>query len=132
MPEPNQRQAQAKPQEPRGAGSGENANATRSRNLVEWPPEPIPHAQAVDALEEERDAQAEFNNDMHEIQTKGAIEFKNRLLDAATIDNDKVREEARDAYLAQSDPEEKKRRLKGEMDARAKRDKAQVESAGKR
>lgn len=111
--------------QPRGAGSGEKANATRSRNIVDWPPEPKSHSEHVEELEAERDAQAEFNAEMADMQQKQAADFTEKVkANAAASDGDEQREAAREAAAAANDPKKKEAALKGEMDARAKREKA--------
>lgn len=126
MTEPTTQQSQ-----PRGAGSGEKANATRSRNIVDWPPEPKSHEEHVDELETEAQAQADYNAELNAIQTKQAADLKEAIgfPQGDPSDADDQREAAKEAFLNASDPEKKKAALKGEMDARAKRDKAQAAAA---
>jgi len=118
-------ETQTPPQQQRGAGTGEKANATRSRNIVDWPPEPKPHAEHVDELEAERDAQADFNNEMHELQVNQIKAFTEKVRKPVDLEeNEEVREEAKEAFEAATDPKKKESALKGDMEARAKRDKA--------
>jgi hypothetical protein len=117
--------------QPRGAGSGEKANATRDRNIVDWPPEPKAHSERVEELEAERDAQADYNSEMADMQMKQAADLKEKLGfpqgDPATAEEQ--REAAKETFENSTDPAKKKAALKGEMDARAKRDRAQVAAA---
>lgn len=118
-----QNQAQ---QQPRGAGNGDKANATRSRNIVDWPPPLKPHEEVVDELEQKAQDNADFNNEMNAIQTAQVQKLRETLNPQGDPDaDDDQRTQAREALLAQ-DPEKKKAALKGEMDARAKRDRAAV------
>jgi hypothetical protein len=114
-------------QQPRGAGSGAKATATRSRNIVDWPPEPKSHEEHVDELEQEAQAQADHNAEVNAIQTKLVAAFKDKISfpQGDPADPDEQRKTAREAFLDVNDPEKKKAALKGEMEARAKRDRAQ-------
>lgn len=117
---------QTPPQQPRGAGSGDKANAVRGRNIVDWPPEPKSHDDAVDELEAEAEAQADFNAELNNIQTQQIAEMKDKIgFPQGDPENaDKIREEAKEAFLAANDPKKKEAALKGEMKARAEREKA--------
>lgn len=122
--------AQAQPQsQPRGAGSGQKANDTRDRNIVDWPPEPKPHQEKVEELETEADAQAAYNSEMNELQTEEQKRINEARLALLTNPEnaDEAREVAKEQYVAFSDPKKREAALKGEMTARAKRDKEAAE-----
>lgn len=116
------------PQQPRSSSSGEKATADKPRNIVDWPPEGKPRAEAMAELEEERDAQAEFNDEMTEIQVNQLKAIKDKIgFPQPKEDASKAREEAKEAFLAMTDPKKKEAALKGEIKARADRDKAAAE-----
>lgn len=116
-------------EQPRGAGSGDKANATRSRNIVDWPPPAEPRSETVDRLVAESEAQADFNTEMADKQAEQAKAITEKILKPSDpADADKQRDDAMKAYEDSSDPKKKEARLKGEMDARAKRDKAAAEA----
>ena len=114
--------------QPRGAGSGEKANATRSRNIVDWPPQPEAHADAVEKLDAERDAQAFYNDEMNKLQTEQVAALKDKIgfPQGEPATPEEQRKAAMDAFVNATDPKKKEAALKGEMEARAKRDKAQA------
>jgi len=117
--------------QPRGAGSGEKANATRDRNLVDWPPESRPRDEVVDELTQQAADNEQYNTEMYNAQAQQAENLKGVIghPQGDPEDADKAREDAREAFLNATDPERKKAALKGEMEARAKRDKAQAAAA---
>lgn len=113
----------------RGAGSGEKATATRSRNIVDWPPEPKTHEEHVDELEQQAQDAADFNTELNNAQVEANKKIA-PLLANPQGDPEKAEEESREASKASIfDPEKRKAALKGEMDARAKRDRAQAAAA---
>jgi hypothetical protein len=119
--------------QPRGAGSGASANATRSRNLVDWPPPIKTHAEHVEELEEQAQENEDYNKAVNDAQTnvvKNAMEIVGHPtypLSDPELESES-RQQVLEDYLAANDPAKKKERLKGEMDARAKRDKAQADA----
>jgi len=128
-------EARPEPKERRGAGSGADANRTRERNLVDWPPEPKTHAEHVEELLQQAQDNEDYNAEVNAAQTdvaRNAIE----LVGHATypLSDPKLEQESReqvlDEYKTANDPAARKERLKGEMDARAKRDRKQAELAG--
>jgi hypothetical protein len=118
--------------EQRGAGSGADANATRTRSLVDWPPPPKTHAEHVEELLEQAQINEDYNNAVNEAQTAVAAGAREVIGDSVYPLDAKGEEESRAQVLEdfknENDPAEKKKRLKGEMDARAKRDKAQADA----
>lgn len=120
--------APSQPTEPRGAGSGEKATASRSRSIIDWPPEPVAHEDAVDALEKKAQDAADYNAEMNRLQTDVAKRVQELVgHPQGEEDDEKAREDAKEAFLAENDPAKKKAALKGAMDARAKREKAAAE-----
>lgn len=119
-------QQQAKPPQPRGAGSGESANASRSRNIIDWPPEPKSHEDHVAELLQQAQDNEDYNNEINAIQTEQLAKLKETLgfPQGDPADADEQRKEAKEAYLASVDPKKKEAALKGEMKARAEREKA--------
>lgn len=126
MTEPNQQTTTQ--HQPRGAGSGANANVNRSRNIVDWPPEPKSHAEHVEELEQQAQDNADHNNEMNEIQTEQAKKLRDvvRAQQGDPANDDEERERVREAFVRANDPDKRKAALKGEMDARAKRDRART------
>lgn len=118
---------QTQQQQPRGAGTGEKANANRSRNIVDWPPVPKSHEEHVEELEAQAQEDADFNNEMNAIQTEQATKLRDLVgrPQGDPADADEQRAQVREAFI-RNDPEKRRAALKGEMDARAKRDKVAV------
>ena len=114
--------------QPRGAGNGDKAAATRTRNIIDWPPEPKTHAEHVEELLTVSQDNEDFNNEMNALQVENVKRLKDVLSypQGDPIADDEQRKQSREAYLASSDPEKRRAALKGEMDARAKRDRARV------
>jgi len=111
--------------QPRGAGSGEAAVAYRSK--VDDPVKQIPHQQAVDELEAERDAQAEFNAEQHEAQVEQANAFNEKMAEmenSRLTDAEQARDDARKQFAAQNDPKAKEANIKAQQKFRAEREKA--------
>jgi len=113
----------------RGAGSGKQANEKRE-NLVDWPPPYKSHSDHVAELEAEAEAQAEHNSKVADLtMAAGAaatqkMHGENQAPQADDKEaNDKAREENFEEVEKENDPKAKEAALKGEMDARAKRDK---------
>jgi hypothetical protein len=118
--------------DPRGAGSGENANATRGRNLVDWPPEPMTHAEHVEELLEIAQENEDYNKAVNEAQTAVTAEALGRVGFATyPLGDPKLEEESRqqvlDEFVRANDPKARAKTLDGEMEARAKRDQIQAE-----
>lgn len=119
--------------EPRGAGTGDEANATRGRSLVEWPGPTMSHEEHVDELLTIAQVNEDFNNE----QNARVFERGERTLDllAGKVPDDKdgeaqstpdAYESARLSYEA-SDPLKRIDTIKGEIEARKKRDAKRVE-----
>lgn len=112
--------------QPRGAGTGEKANIKRRFS------DPVAvvksHAEHVEELEAIAEENAEFNNEMNQIQT----EINNKvqpLLDnprGEPLEAAEMRAAARESFLLTNDPEKKAAAVKGQMAARAKAAKAQT------
>jgi hypothetical protein len=113
----------------RGAGSGKDANTTRERNLVDWPPPVKSHGDHVDELLEQAQDNEDYNRDVNEEQTRLTKEIRDRIghPQGDPLNDEEERERVKQQFIDENDPAKKKERLKGEMDARAKRDKAQAE-----
>jgi hypothetical protein len=113
----------------RGAGSGDNATETRSRSLVEWPPEPLSHEEHVELLLE----MAQENEDHNLAANREAIAANKTaqaligLPQGDPINNVNERERVLKEYHDANDPALRRERLKGEMEARARRDNLQVQ-----
>lgn len=126
-------------QEQRGAGSGEQAVAKRSQQQQSGQPAKpedvlthkapsldnpaeIPRKQVVDALEKERDAQAEYNQQAHDAQLKVKADLDKKIADMAketTDDPDKLREDAKKAEEEANDPKKKQAMLDKQKELRA-------------
>lgn len=102
------------PAQPRGAGSGEKANAGRTK--LDIVATQKPHSEHVAELEEKAQADAAKAGEIADAQAELAIAFQEKLAEL----QEKEPDEAFDA----SDPRNKAAALKGEMKARAERDKA--------
>jgi hypothetical protein len=118
--------------EQRGAGSGEDAKFTRTRSLVEWPPEPLTHAEHVEELLEIAQENEDYNNRVNKEQTAITRDALTRIGSAAfPLGDPKLEQESRDKvledYKRERDPATRRERLKGEMEARAARDRKQEE-----
>ena len=85
--------------------SGAKATAEHGKSMIEWPPEPIPHEEAVEALEEESQKQTDFNNDVNKLHTETTKKMIEKFpippehgdFEAA----DKARKEAMQQYKAE-------------------------------
>lgn len=126
-----QPQTQASPQ-PRGAGTGEQANIKRKfSDPVAVMKSHAEHVEELVAVAEENEA---FNNEMNEIQTGLANKFaevQTRIEQGDPLNDDDERTRAREAFIRANDPEKRLATVKGEMEARAKRDKARMAAAAK-
>lgn len=120
--------AEQQTQQPRGAGTGDKANANRSRNIVDWPPEPKSHEEHVDELEQQAQDNQDFNSEMNAVQTEQLKKLRDTVgrPQGDPADADEQRTQAREAFIRSNDPDKRKAALKGEMDARAKRDRART------
>ena len=116
--------------DPRGAGSGEEANATRGRSLVEWPGPTMSHEEHVEELLTIAQVNEDFNNEMN----RAVYDRGERTLDLLADPPNRAEGEAQatpDAYEAArlnyeaSDPFRRAETIRGEMDARAERDRKQ-------
>jgi hypothetical protein len=120
------------PKEPRGAGSGEAANATRGRSLIDWPGPAMSHEEHVEELLTIAQVNEDFNNEMNRAvyergqRTLGLLADPPNPADGEEQSTPEAYEAARLAYEG-SDPFNRADRIKGEMDARAKRDRKQEE-----
>jgi hypothetical protein len=119
--------------EPRGAGRGEEANATRGVSLVDWPPEPKSHRQHVEELLQQAQDNEDYNLDVNEAMTEtaaAATELMSKTANPLDAEGEeKSRAEVLQQYKDENDPAERKKRLEGEMKARAERDKKQAAAA---
>jgi len=108
----------------RGAGSGKQANEKRE-NLVDWPPPYKSHSDHVAELEAEAEAQAEHNSKVADLTMAAGAAFTQKMHAEMEEENDPEtkREENLEQAQKENDPKAKEAALKGEMDARAKRDK---------
>lgn len=120
------------PKEPRGAGTGEEANATRGRSLIDWPGPTMSHEEHVEELLTIAQVNEDFNNEMNRAvydrsqRTLKLLADPPNPADGEAQSTPEAYEAARLSYAA-SDPFDRVDRIKGEMEARAKRDKKQVE-----
>jgi hypothetical protein len=118
--------------EQRGAGSGENANATRGRSLIDWPPTPLTHAEHVEELLEMAQENEDYNARVNEEQV-AVVRNESQLIGRALypIGDPKLEEQSRadavEDYRHSHDRNWKMERLRGEMEARASRDRKQEE-----
>ena len=117
--------------EPRGAGTGEEANATRSRRLDCLGPT-MSHEEHVEELLTIAQVNEDFNNEMN----RAVYDRSQKTLDLLADPPNPADGEAQstpDAYEAArltyegSDPFKRAETIGGEMDARAARDRKQVE-----
>ena len=118
--------------EPRGAGSGEEANETRGRSLIEWPGPTMSHEEHVEELLTIAQLNEDFNNDMN----RKVYDRGERTLDLLANPPNRADGEEQstpDAYEAarlafeDADPFRRADTIKGEMEARAARDKKQAD-----
>ena len=118
--------------EPRGAGSGEEANATRGRSLIDWPGPAMSHEEHVEELLTIAQVNEDFNNEMNRAVYDRSQKTLDLLADPPNIADGEAQstpdayEAARLAYEG-SDPFKRAETIRGEMDARAARDRKQVE-----
>jgi hypothetical protein len=118
--------------EPRGAGSGEEANATRGRTLIDWPGPTMSHEEHVEELLTIAQVNEDFNNEMNRAvydrsqRTLDLLRDPPNPADGEEQSTPEAYEAARLAYEG-SDPFNRVERIRGEMDARAARDRKQVE-----
>jgi hypothetical protein len=118
--------------EPRGTGTGEEANATRSRSLVDWPGPTMSHEEHVEELLTIAQINEDFNNEMNgRVFERG--ERIGELLADPPNPKDGEAQATPDAYEASirafeaADPIKRRDTIKGEMEARARRDRKQEE-----
>lgn len=124
--------------EPRGAGSGEDAVATRGRSIIAWPGPTMSHEEHVEELLTIAQVNEDFNNEQNARVFERAERINGLLAGEPVNDDPKddhknknqstpdAYESARLSYEA-SDPLKRLDNIKGEMEARRKRDQKQVE-----
>ena len=120
-------------EEPRGAGSGEEANATRGRTLVQWPGPTMSHEEHVDELLTIAQLNEDFNNEMNGRVYDRGERTLDLLANPRGNEADGEAQSTPDAYEAarlafeDADPFRRAETIGGEMEARAARDRKQVE-----
>lgn len=119
--------------EPRGAGSGEEANETRGRTLVTWPGPTMSHEEHVEELLTIAQLNEDFNNEMNAKVYERGERTLDLLANPRGNRADGEEQSTPDAYEASrlafedADPFKRADTIGGEMEARAARDKKQVE-----
>ena len=118
--------------EPRGAGTGEEANATRGRSLIDWPGPTMSHEEHVEELLTIAQINEDFNNEMNARVYERGEKIGALLADPPNPADGEAQStpDAYDAAIASfeaADPFKRIDNIKGEMDARARRDRKQEE-----
>lgn len=118
--------------DPRGAGTGEEANATRGRSLINWPGPTMSHEEHVEELLTIAQINEDFNNEVNSRVYERGEKIGDLLRDPPNPADGEPQStpDAYDAALAAfeaSDPFTRIDNIKGEMDARAARDRKQSE-----
>jgi hypothetical protein len=99
----------------------------------------VPHAEAVAVLEEEAQAQEDFNNELNTLQTEQANAFNETLATTPLVHGspdlttaDEERAAAKEQYIADTNLDGKKISVKSAIDARRQRVKERVTKTAER
>lgn len=112
--------------DPRGGGRGDDANAIRRIHAAPLPT--ISHEEHVKELVAMAEANEQYNNQVNKAQQQDNEAGQKLISDNEMPPKDpkKEQQEVLKAYTEANDPKLKEKRLKGEIEARKKRDEAKV------